>query len=196
VSSPSIWILPHFQTIHWLSLYSGSVLNFTDETHHCTKSLTTSSALNLFPLRASECIEQVKIAWRQFRTIGGVWQYFLRHFPQCSCCHRGGVRTRVLVEETDASDWSTSSFWKKGWFYSDFKKLWIISCTIRKWMNKKPWEYQRTLSLTFLTEGVVFTCFHAVFGRLKMTYSSHTRGSFGAVRHQPQQVLRFLWIEM
>jgi hypothetical protein len=32
VSSPSIWILPHFQTIHWLSLYSGSDLNLDDET--------------------------------------------------------------------------------------------------------------------------------------------------------------------
>jgi hypothetical protein len=32
VSSPRIWILPHFQTIHYLSLYSGSVLNLDDET--------------------------------------------------------------------------------------------------------------------------------------------------------------------
>jgi hypothetical protein len=30
VSSPSIWILPHFHTIHWLSLYSGSVLSSDD----------------------------------------------------------------------------------------------------------------------------------------------------------------------
>jgi hypothetical protein len=32
VSSPNIWILPHFQTIHQLSLYSGSVLSSDDET--------------------------------------------------------------------------------------------------------------------------------------------------------------------
>jgi len=34
----------------------------------------------------------------------GVWQYLPMHFLQCSCCHSGGVRTRVVMEETDAFD--------------------------------------------------------------------------------------------
>jgi hypothetical protein len=65
------------------------------------KSLTSSSALNLF-YRLFEWTEQAKIVWRQVRNIGGVWQYLTLHFLHCFCCHSGGVRTRVVVEETDA----------------------------------------------------------------------------------------------
>jgi hypothetical protein len=64
-----------------------------------------------------ERVEQVKIAWRKVRTIGGLWQYFTVHLFKCSYCHSGGVRTRAVVN-TDAFDWSNSSFWTKGWLYS------------------------------------------------------------------------------
>jgi hypothetical protein len=69
----------------------------------------------------SEWTEQVKIAWRQVRTIGEVWQYLPIHILQCSCCHSGDVQTGVVVEETDAFDWLTFSFWTKDWLYSVFK---------------------------------------------------------------------------
>jgi hypothetical protein len=51
-----------------------------------------------------EWIKQVKIAWRQVGAIGGMSEYLPTHFLQCSCCHSGGVSSRVYVEETDAFD--------------------------------------------------------------------------------------------
>jgi len=50
------------------------------------------------------------------------------HFLQCSFYHSGGVRTRIFMQETGAFEWLTTSFWTKGWLYSVFKNLWIISC--------------------------------------------------------------------
>jgi hypothetical protein len=51
-----------------------------------------------------EWTEQVKIALRQVRTVGGLWQYLPMHFLQCSCCHSGDVLSRFVVEERDAFD--------------------------------------------------------------------------------------------
>jgi hypothetical protein len=83
----------------------------------------------------------VKIAWHQVRTVGRVWQYLPMHLLQCSCCHSGGVRTRVVLEETGAFDWPTSSFSTKGWWlYSGFKKL-RISCVEASLLYQKFKEY-------------------------------------------------------
>jgi hypothetical protein len=85
---------------------------------------TSRSALNIFPPTGLfEQTEQVKIACTRSKL-----QAVCGSTSQCPCCQSGGVQTRVVVEETDVFDWSTSSFWTKGWHYSVFKKLRIISC--------------------------------------------------------------------
>jgi hypothetical protein len=57
VSSPSIWILPHFQMIHYLFLYSGSILSSDDETwSHILSSLHLFlDKLFYYPLTGSPC---------------------------------------------------------------------------------------------------------------------------------------------
>jgi hypothetical protein len=83
-------------------------------------------------------------------------------FPPMFFCNSGGVRKCVVVEETDAFDWWTSSFWKKGWIYSGFKKL-----RITRWVDSS-FFYQKVdalrvrnhLAITLRTEGVVFIYFH------------------------------------
>jgi hypothetical protein len=130
-----------------------------------------------------------------------VWQYLPVRFLQCSVCHSSGVRTRVLVEETEAFAWSASSFWTKGWLYSVFKKLRIISCVNgsllhQKTMNRTNREFQKTLATTFPTEGVVFACFQlcsAFFKRLTLVIclSPWERFIIGFMSESNQNLSRF-----
>jgi hypothetical protein len=64
-------------------------------THRCTRTLTSSSALNLFPLKDSlKCNEQVK------KSLSGLLAGCVSPPNAIRCCHSGGVRTRVVVQET------------------------------------------------------------------------------------------------
>jgi hypothetical protein len=46
------------------------------------------------------------------------------------CCCSSSAGMCVFMEETDTFDWSTCSFWMKGWVYLVFKKLQIKGCIV------------------------------------------------------------------
>jgi hypothetical protein len=97
----------------------------------------------------------MKIAWCQVRTVGGVWQYLPLHFLHCSCCHSGGVRTRI-VEETDAFDCSTSSFWMKGWLYSVFNKFWSCVDDSLFFQKMDEWKlYNKELHILCSSSNII-----------------------------------------
>jgi hypothetical protein len=98
--------------------------------YSCTRSLTSSSTLNFFSsCGLFEWTEQVKIAWHQVRTVGGVWQYLLMHFLQRFCCHTCGVQLDFHWRRQTLSTDRLRHFDRQADFiYYVFKKLRIISC--------------------------------------------------------------------
>jgi hypothetical protein len=125
------------------------------------------------------------------------------HFFQFSRCHSVGVRTRVVMEETDALTDRPHRFERNSVFTESLRSFTlcgalVIHCYFRKEVNKTHWK-----SKNFPAKGVVFVCFQ-MFDLLEINNSSDSPLSLRMFHHrtvlwvstESRQVSRFSWLEI